>query len=538
MPVASTGEMHSTESHLFSISEHNLLSLAVFPYTAPGSPNPSQAVALLYLTPDYTVNLVARTLDRQERAFVDLCSPVDVLSATYNHREFSVPAAKRLLTMDDGVVVIGDEFSAKYTLGIGRPRSASQSSVGASASLRMSPDQTKRRKGSQGGSVGAPGSALGAMSSATGETIAPPTLSWQKGWRVRQGFGDVTGATAISAGPSSVALLGDSFGRMTLISSAAGSRKAIVQSLSRTTSPASCISHIDGLVFFLGSQAGDSQVVQLQLGSPATTFQAGKKGKSKGKEVEMMQIDEEEEVSGATAVPSGLEVLSTWHNLGPIRDFCLVEDREGGVSRCVYDIPISHRADRSTPSHSHISSPPLGPIRRARCASSVVALEPRSCCVSRALKACKGCFRSRSRAPGESSDLCRCRRQPDLLTPTSSILVLSTTDGSLALRLTTDSFGDVAAEEISTQWQGFIGSELTLASTRVGPSSIAQVTPSRLVISNLVTGRVNVEWSARDNEIVCADVAASGAVLAMRGGTVAHLSWSEDASGLTQASER
>lgn len=233
--------------------------------------------------------------------------------------------------MDDGVVVIGDEFCAKYTLGVGRSRSASQSSMGGapSASLRMSPDQTKRRKNSQGAISGS-----GVTPFPGSETSATASLSWQKSWRVRQGFGDITGTTALSAGPSAIALLGDSYGRTTLISSAPGSRKAIVQLLSTATSPASCISHIDGLVFFIGSQTGDSQVVQLQLGGTSSSALTGKSGKGKGKEVEMMQIDEDEEVvsGGATGTASGLEILSSWNNLGPIRDFCLVEDREGGVS--------------------------------------------------------------------------------------------------------------------------------------------------------------------------------------------------------------
>lgn len=370
------GALAFREQYEITIQEHNLLSLAVIPYHSKspmrssgsgGNGAGSSTLAFLYLTPDYTVNLVARTLDITTKMFVDLCLPIDVLSppssssttsgsASFN--DFSVPAAKRLLALPDGgVVVIGDEFSAKYTLGMSRNRSLSASSSGAgtgggilstSPNSRMSPEMTKKRKSSQGGATFTSPATLTSTPSRQ-DQAEKGTVSWQKSWRVRQGFGDITACIAISAGPSSVAILGDSFGRLTMISSPnSGGKVAQVQFLGSTSPPAT-ISHIEGLIFFIGSECGDSQVVQLRPGgsdssrpslplpSPSAVGKGKNKGKSKGKAKEsadMMQVvDEDEELeTGTMATTFGLDVLQSWNNLGPIRDFCLVQERDASGS--------------------------------------------------------------------------------------------------------------------------------------------------------------------------------------------------------------
>lgn len=122
--------------------------------------------------------------------------------------------------------------------------------------------------------------------------------------------------------------------------------------------------------------------------------------------------------------------------------------------------------------------------------------------------------------------------------PIRTILVLSTAAGSTAVRLTVGASGDIDVQEIAPQWQGFNQDESTLVAVKIRSKSIVQVTPSRVVVSNIETGRIDVQWSARDTEILCADVTASGVVLALRGGAVAYLTLSENASGVIEASER
>lgn len=166
---------------------------------APGTGDSNSTLALLYLTPDYTINLVARTLDRPGRSFVDVCETIDILSPPYatpapgtgGVKDFSVPAAKRLLAVPGGVLVIGDEFSATYQLVKANRRKSVLSArnlespkveVNESA-LSTSPDNSKRRKGSVGGTY---------HQGTAGEKDADGSTTWSKGWRVRQGFGDVT----------------------------------------------------------------------------------------------------------------------------------------------------------------------------------------------------------------------------------------------------------------------------------------------------------------------------------------------------------
>ena len=106
-------------------------------------------------------------------------------------------------------MVLGDEWTAEYEMGfvarraneVGRQESVCTAggSRGLSRSpeaerLKMSPELNKRRKGSVGGSFVASGSAPAAPAAAghaEGAT-AGPTFVVKEGWRVRQGFGEVT----------------------------------------------------------------------------------------------------------------------------------------------------------------------------------------------------------------------------------------------------------------------------------------------------------------------------------------------------------
>lgn len=235
---------------------YNLLSLAFLavPKSANHTGNSSSAteaaLAFLYVTPDYTIELAAKTLDPETQQFTDVCPPIDVLSPpsvyappavdpSSSHaastpggggrpdpsvlkEEFGVPGASKLLSLPlpstsideqtlGGVLVIGDEFSAAFTLRRAHQRSSSSLSMSSSQSHNQqgvaagdtnSPENAKRRKGSAGGSLvpvvgnaGASGSAKveGTQRGAGGKVV----LARQ--WRVRQGFGEVSGYVAMSS---------------------------------------------------------------------------------------------------------------------------------------------------------------------------------------------------------------------------------------------------------------------------------------------------------------------------------------------------
>jgi hypothetical protein len=199
IPIVSTDSLARA-----SIREFNLLSLAFIPPFSPTSTSHTSSIlTFLYLTPDYTINLIAKTLDRPSKTFTDVTNPIDILSppplagaasSVPNGeviRDFSVPAAKRLLAIPEGVLVIGDEFCATYSLTstpiptLTRNRTGSMTSnkqTGEKETL-ATPD-SKRRKNSVGGTYNSP---------------TPPSnadagkLGWVKGWRVRQGFGEING---------------------------------------------------------------------------------------------------------------------------------------------------------------------------------------------------------------------------------------------------------------------------------------------------------------------------------------------------------
>lgn len=230
-------------------------------YSATSSPTiESAALAFLYVTPDYTIELAAKTLDPETQQFTDVCAPVDVLSPPSVYappavdpssgatptptagaagrpdpsvlkEEFGIPGAAKLLSLPlpsvsidkqslGGVLVIGDEFSAAFTLRRVHQRSSSslssmsalQSQSGAASFVDAnSPENTKRRKGSAGGSLvpvvgntGAAGSSKG--DGAQGGAGAGVKMVLARQWRVRQGFGEVSGYVCC-AGYSSVLIL-------------------------------------------------------------------------------------------------------------------------------------------------------------------------------------------------------------------------------------------------------------------------------------------------------------------------------------------
>lgn len=199
---------------------YNLLSLAFLavPTASNSASPPSPALAFLHVTPEYTIELIVKSFDDSTHEFKDLTDAIDILSppATYalpfgsspgarpdpsaTKDDFACPGASKLLALpppsDDidgvqpgGILVIGDEFSAAYTLRIEKTRTSSTSTL-LSTDTRTSPE-TKRRKGSAGGSlvpvVG--GRTNMADESATGKSKV--VLARQ--WRVRQGFGEVSG---------------------------------------------------------------------------------------------------------------------------------------------------------------------------------------------------------------------------------------------------------------------------------------------------------------------------------------------------------
>lgn len=182
----------------FSIREQNLLSLAFTPSPSAALVPRSQSIlTFLYLTPDYTINLSARKLDKPTRSFLEVCPTVDVLappeSSNSSLQDYGVIAAKKMLAIPGGVLIMGDEYSACYAI-----QPAPRQSIGSNAGSRrdsntsvrdpkLSPELTKRRKGSIGGSyVSSP---PGAKGGEAGE------LKWRlaRRWKVRQGFGEIIG---------------------------------------------------------------------------------------------------------------------------------------------------------------------------------------------------------------------------------------------------------------------------------------------------------------------------------------------------------
>lgn len=172
-------------------------------------------MAFLYVTPDYTIELGVKVFSDTTYEFKDLCPAIDVLSPPLTYAlptgtnpparpdptalqdDFACPGAVKLLALppptddiDDtslgSVLVIGDEFSAAYTLRTEKSRTSSISAGSQTASdTRTSPENTKRRKGSAGGSL------VPVVAKSSSDAAGKIVLARQ--WRVRQGFGEVSG---------------------------------------------------------------------------------------------------------------------------------------------------------------------------------------------------------------------------------------------------------------------------------------------------------------------------------------------------------
>lgn len=152
---------------------------------------------MLYLTADHEIKLDARTWDASAMVFTVVSNTIDILNPPKRKgKSFSVPAAKKLLPIaSQGVLVIGDEFCASYHLDLAaqstKQNISSKGKTGSqeSAPMLSSPESSKRRKGSVGGSYH-----LNFDVGTEGTRQEQGGLSiWKQGFRVRQGFGDVTG---------------------------------------------------------------------------------------------------------------------------------------------------------------------------------------------------------------------------------------------------------------------------------------------------------------------------------------------------------
>jgi hypothetical protein len=129
-----------------------------------------------------------------------------------------IPAAKKLVGVKGGVIVVGDEWSKLFEMGfvsgVGSPSTSGRKSSGGTRSesitsptskmlaLSTSPEMEKksienhkRRKGSVGGSV-VPnvGTGVGGGQSVANTSVvgSENTFVVRDGWRVRQGFGEIS----------------------------------------------------------------------------------------------------------------------------------------------------------------------------------------------------------------------------------------------------------------------------------------------------------------------------------------------------------
>jgi DNA damage-binding protein 1 len=163
-------------------------------------------MSFLYLSSNNRLNLQIRCLNASSRSFTDITKPVDVLSplrhlnpdddTDFPDIAFSCPAARRVLPLpastghDRALLVMGDEYTVMYSLGLAGPamgspknRRLSTTSSGVNTS---SPRAANTRRSPQAEIFG-PGKKRKSSVSKAGEErweIKPI-------WRVRQGFGTV-----------------------------------------------------------------------------------------------------------------------------------------------------------------------------------------------------------------------------------------------------------------------------------------------------------------------------------------------------------
>ncbi|KAJ9097586.1 hypothetical protein QFC21_004620 [Naganishia friedmannii] len=557
-----------TKKQEIPIHIYNLLSLAFLAVpkatnsSAASSTATEAALAFLYVTPDYTIELAAKKLDPETQQFTDVCAPIDVLSPPSVYappavapssggggvsiaagrpdpsvlkEEFGIPGAAKLLALPlpstsideqrlGGVLVIGDEYSAAFTLRRAHQRSSSSLSMSASQPQRQaqsgaaafgdanSPENTKRRKGSAGGSlvpvVGSAGAAAvsskadGAQGGASGKMV----LARQ--WRVRQGFGEVSGAACV-LGPTPFVLIGDRQGRLSVLAYPLGGNRATA-SLLGTVSPPSCISYLDAGCAFMGSESGDCQVVRLEFGSQAagsgSDTSVGAKGK--GKSLQLTGIREEPMDIDTTPQPkhstTGYTVIDTWTNIAPVKDFCVVSEQGGAAN--------SRASAQIVTASGQASGASVRIIRSGVGAEEMVMLE--------GLEEVVGFWPVQGLSGKTGS--------------TAGVLV-STYEGTTLLRLSGTNQDDFDAAVVPAgSVFDYVSDHPTLLAGNIADDTMIQITSSQVRLISCDTGRTLSTWSglAAGEQVLLADFDGEHVVLGLAKGEVVILKVEQGDDGL------
>ncbi|ESK85005.1 uv-damaged dna-binding [Moniliophthora roreri MCA 2997] len=153
-------------------------------------------------------------------------------------------------------------------------------------------------------------------------------------------------------------LVGDTFGRLALLSAENLKREFLLLLPIGETSPAQTISYLDNQVLYIGSHFGDSQVIKLHQNGTSDTeptlpmppgiknLQSSDKGKGRATEEDHEELfDESLQKNGRIYKLKGkyLSVLHTFENIAPIADATLVDLDNSGQKQIV-----TCSGDRST----------------------------------------------------------------------------------------------------------------------------------------------------------------------------------------------
>lgn len=148
-----------------SIKEHNLVSLTYIP-----THHPQPVLAFLSLSATRSQVIQIRSLMSATQLLTDLTQTTTVSMDI-------CPAARHLIGLPSGLLVVGDEFSLFHDI---QQRDGSKSSV----RLGSSPEAVaKKRKGSVGGSL--------VSTFAKSDVDGGDVWDFKTGFRLRQGFGNV-----------------------------------------------------------------------------------------------------------------------------------------------------------------------------------------------------------------------------------------------------------------------------------------------------------------------------------------------------------
>ncbi|KAI9465477.1 CPSF A subunit region-domain-containing protein [Lactarius psammicola] len=141
-------------------------------------------------------------------------------------------------------------------------------------------------------------------------------------------------------------LVGDSYGRLALLSLESTVERGLIVIPLGEVSPPTALAHLDSQVLFIGSHFGDSQLIRIHT-SPVSNITAPTlpipasisvvepsafSYSNKGKRRASMS---DREGSGRVLASNGtyIEVLDTWQNVGPILDAVLADTDRSGQSR-------------------------------------------------------------------------------------------------------------------------------------------------------------------------------------------------------------